>query len=133
MKLTLLLAEAATTHPDGTVSILRAGINRAVNHTAPIPLAAALVARVDGDINEGASNHKFSVRLFNEDGRDVIPKVEGGFVLPPEWGAVNLVFNLQAAFPKHGRYSFHLNVDDIHHAQWSVEVTPHPPRAPKSG
>jgi len=132
MKLTLLLAEAATTHPDGTVSILRAGINRAVNHKAPIPLAAALVARVDGDVNEGGSNHRFTVRLLNEDGRDVIPKVEGGFVLPQDWGAVNLVFNLQAAFPKHGRYAFHLNVDDIHHAQWSVDVTPRAPEGTKA-
>ena len=132
MKLTLLLAEAATTHPDGTVSILRAGINRAVNKTAPIPLAAALVARVDGDISEGDSKHRFTMRLLNEDGKDVIPKVDGGFVLPPEWGAVNLVFNFQAAFPRHGRYAFHLNVDDIHHAQWSVEVTPRAPGAPKA-
>jgi len=127
MKVTLILAEAATAHPDGTVSMLRAGINRAVNATAPIPLNAALVARVEGDVSEGGSRHTFTVRLLNEDGRDVIPKVEGGFVMPPEWGAVNLVLNFQAVFPKHGRFAFHFDVDGTNHAQWSVEVASRPP------
>ena len=132
MKIRLLLAEAATAHPDGTVSMLRAGINRAVNHTAPIPLSAALVARVDGDITEGGSNHKFTLRLMNEDGKDVIPKLEGQFQLPPDGGSVNVVMNLQASFPRHGRYSFYLNVDGVQHEQWPVEVTaqaPGPKRA----
>jgi hypothetical protein len=130
MKVTLLLAESATVHHDGTVSMLRAGINRAVNKTAPIPLAAALVARIEGDPSEGGTSHKFKVRLLNEDGRDAIAKVEGGFVMPPDWGAVNLVMNFQAAFPKHGRYAFHIDGDDALHAQWSVEVTAEPPRPP---
>lgn len=129
MKITLLLAESASAHPDGTVSLLRAGINRAVNPTAPVPLVAALVARVDGDVSEGGSRHGFKVRLLDEDGRDVIPKVEGSFVLPPEWGAVNLVINFQAAFPRHGRFAFHFSVDDNLHAQWSVDVAAKPPDA----
>jgi hypothetical protein len=127
MKIRLLLAEAATAHPDGTVSMLRAGINRCVNATAPIPLSAALVARVDGDLNEGGSSHTFTLRLMNEDGKDVIPRLEGQFQLPPDGGSVNVILNLQAAFPGHGRFSFYLNVDNAHHEQWPVEVTAHPP------
>jgi hypothetical protein len=129
MKLTLLLAEAATAHPDGTVSMLRAGINRAVNATAPVPLAASLVARIEGDPSEGGSRHTFTVRLLNEDGRDVLPKMEGGFVMPQEWGAVNLVMNFQTMFPSHGHYAFHLTVDNFLNAQWSVDVTAKPPGA----
>lgn len=130
MKITLFLAEAATAHPDGTVSMLRAGINRAVNATAPIPLTAALVARIEGDVSEGGSTHRFAVRLKNEDGRDVMSKIEGEFTLPPEWGAVNLVMNFQSMFPRHGRYAFHISIDDALHAQWSVDVASQPTGSP---
>jgi hypothetical protein len=128
MKVRLLLAESATAHPDGTVSMLRAGINRLVNAKEPIPLVAALVARVEGEMSEGGNAHKFTLRLMDEDGKDVIPRLEGQFQLPPDGGTVNVVLNLQAAFPRHGRYSFYMNIDGVQHEQWAVDVTPNPPR-----
>ena len=43
MKAKLILAEAATAHPDGTVSILRAGINKVVGSKPPFNLQATLI------------------------------------------------------------------------------------------
>lgn len=41
MRAVITLAEAATRHPDGTVSVLRAGINRVSGAHAPFILHAA--------------------------------------------------------------------------------------------
>lgn len=130
MRVTLILAEAATSHPDGTVSMLRAGISRIWYPTEPAPLIAALVARIETDLSEGGTRHGFAIRLLNEDGQDMASKLEGHFEAPSGGGAMHVVLGLQTAFPKYGRYGFHINVDGTRHDTWMLDVQP-PPEAKK--
>lgn len=65
-------------------------------------------------IEEGI--HQFKVRFSDEDGREILPAMEGQIPIKVPPGApyvtVNLVFNLQnVQFPKAGEYSIDLAVD----------------------
>jgi mRNA interferase RelE/StbE len=49
LKAKLLVGEAATGHPDGTLSILRAGITHVWGDSPPVPFQGALVARIEAE------------------------------------------------------------------------------------
>jgi len=78
VKVTLLLGEAATAHPDGTVSILRAGINRVWGPKLPVPLIASLVVKIDAEPVESGS-HLVDIRIIDTDGKDIAPRLSGNF------------------------------------------------------
>jgi len=75
MKGTLLLAEAATTHPDGTVSVLRAGITHVWAQVAPMQFQGMIVVRFVSDIGDQGP-HSFDLRCFDEDGGSVLPPLQ---------------------------------------------------------
>ncbi len=126
MKVTLLLAEAATNHPDGTVSMLRAGIQRLWSAKLPASLSGSLVVRIETDLAEGGTDHEFTLRVLDEDGRDVIPKLPGKFSVPAGGGNINLVINFQCQFPSHGTFGFHVNLDRQLQDSWKLVVSPPP-------
>src|SRR4051812_1524618 len=74
MKAKMLLAEAATGHPDGTISMLRAGINQVWVQQPPFGLHASLVSRIEAELGD-AGTHQFDLRCMNDDGAEVMPKM----------------------------------------------------------
>lgn len=122
MKVTVILAEAATNHPDGTVSMLRAGIQRLWSPQVPAALMGALVVRIEGETGETAGEHAFTLRVLDQDGKDVMPKLPGKFGLPDGAGAINLVINFQVQFPAYQTYGFYVNIDNVKYDQWRLTV-----------
>jgi hypothetical protein len=117
----LILAEHATAHQDGTLSILRSGINAAWGKL-PVPFQGALATRIEGDLGDSGS-HRFDLRCMNSDGADVMPKLQGGFEVPKGGGVMNFVLSISMQFPGYGSYTFVLRVDDVQLDSWSISVT----------
>ena len=126
MKAKMILAEAATGHPDGTVSMLRAGITHVwTQPNPPFGIQAALVSRIEADIGD-AGQHQFDLRCMNDDGAEVMPRLSGHFAVAAGGGANNVILNFNTPIPKHGRYTFVLRVDNVQLDQCTVQVSPAP-------
>ena len=82
MKARLLLAEAATAHPDGTISMLRAGITNVWGDKPPVQLQASLVTRIESDPGD-VGKHAVEIFLIDADGKEVMPKLSGEFEVYP--------------------------------------------------
>ncbi len=121
MRAKIALAEAATLHPDGTVSILRAFITNIRGSAPPYPFKGCLVVRIVGELNE-IGKHDFELRCMDEDGGDVLPPLKGQFEVPKGGGVVGLILELRVAFKKTGRFMFSLRVDNVEADTYSVSV-----------
>lgn len=95
---------------DGTISLLRAGIDRIGGPALPIPLQATLVARVQGEIGDQGP-HMVELRCMNQDGATVLPRIQGNIDIPQGGGAANLVFRLDVEFKEAGRLTWYLRID----------------------
>ncbi len=129
----MIVGEAATAHPDGTISILRAWINQFFGQAPPFPFRGAIIARIEAEIGDSGS-HRFDLRCLNEDGGDVLPKLEGTFEVPPGGGSIAFVLNPQVQFAKTGKFLFVLRIDQVQLAEWPIRVAQiqpgaHPPQA----
>ena len=122
MKVDLILAEAGTNHPDGTISLLRAGITNVWRETPPIPLTGVLAVRLETETGEGG-NHSLEVTVRDEDGKSISPTLKAEFKAPDDMGRVNLLLGFQVAFPKFGKYEFMAAVDKIKYAHWLITAS----------
>jgi hypothetical protein len=77
VKARLLLAEAATSHPDGTFSVLRAGVTNVWGEKPPVNLQASLVTRIDADLGD-VDDHRIEIMCMDEDGKEVMLAGDGG-------------------------------------------------------
>ena len=121
MKAKLTLAEAATAHHDGTVSILRSGINRVTASGPPFYLQASLIVRIESDITDQGSHH-LEVRCLGEDGQQSMPPVIGNFNVAESGGNTTLILGINTGFPKTGRYIFYVRVDNFALDEWAITV-----------
>lgn len=125
MKAKMILAEAATGHPDGTISMLRAGITHVWVQNPPYALQAALVSRIEAEMGDSGA-HQFDLRCMNDDGAEAMPKMQGQFNVPQGGGVNNLILNFQTALPRPGRYTFVLRVDNVQLDICTIQVTQTP-------
>lgn len=131
MKGQLLLAEAATTNHDGTISLLRGGITNAWAVKAPIPLQGALVMRFIPEMGD-QGRHTFDLLCLGPDGERMLPPIAGQFDAPASGGGANVILGLNMAFPKPGRFVFVLRVDNVQVADLTLTITEQPmPAQPK--
>jgi hypothetical protein len=132
VKAHLTLADAASPHPDGTISMLRSGINQFWGQSLPISISGALVIRIETNLGD-FGNHQFDLRCFDTDGAMVIAPLEGQFSAPRGEGVVNLVLGVSARLPKFGRYEFVLRIDNHQQDTWTFTATAlQPPSTPTS-
>ena len=129
MKARMTLAEAATGHPDGTLSMLRAGITHTWGQL-PVGLQAALAVRIEGEMGD-AGPHEFDLRCMDTDGAEVMPQLKGQFEVPKGGGVMNFVLNFSMGFPQHGRYTFVLRVDNVQQDNWQIPIAENPPGGAK--
>jgi hypothetical protein len=126
VKAKLLLGEAATGHPDGTVSILRAGITHAWGDGPQVPFQGALIARVEADSGDAGPAHTFDLRCMDADGTNIMPPLSGQFIVQKGGGLNNIILGMQMMFPKHGEYTFVLRVDNVQLDSWKVTAAAPP-------
>lgn len=126
MKARLLLAEAATSHPDGTFSVLRAGVTNVWGDKPPVNLQASLVTRIDADLGD-VGDHRIEIMCMDEDGKEVMPKLEGNFQVARGGGHNNILLNFGFGFPAFGIYTFVVRVDGMQYDTWSLRAAPAPP------
>lgn len=122
MEATLILADAATGHPDGTFSLLRGGITELhIKPNTPPVFRGALVARILVEPSE-AGKHSFKIVCTNDDGHLIGREFEGEFGVAKGGGAVNLTLTMQVPFPCVGRYTFAIAVDSRQLDSWTIEA-----------
>ena len=121
MKGKLILAEHATGHPDGTFSMLKAGIDRMQASKMPAPFKAALVVRIEPDVAD-QGEHTFDIRCMDADGKQVLQGQRGKFKAPESGGTLNLILSMAGSFPNTGNFSFYLRIDNVEVDSWTVRV-----------
>ncbi|MBI4564499.1 MAG: hypothetical protein HY716_07400 [Planctomycetes bacterium] len=122
MKAHIIMADAASMHPDGTFSLLRGGITTVnIAKGRPLFFKGAMVARVLSEPGESGP-HEFRIRCVDDDGKPVAQDLDGKFEIPPQGGTVQLVLDMQIVFPKFGRYEFSLAVNRRQMDAWMIEV-----------
>ena len=126
MKARLLLAEAATSHPDGTFSVLRAGVTNVWGDKPPVNLQASLVTRIDADLGD-VGDHRIEIMCMDEDGKEVMPKLDGQFAVARGGGHNNILLNFGFGFPAFGLYTFVVRVDGMQYDTWTLKASPTPP------
>jgi hypothetical protein len=127
MKARIVVAESATGHPDGTVSMLRAGITHVWGEKPPLALQAALVVRIEFDIGD-EGDHQFDLKSMDADGKEILPKLSGKFGVPKAGpGSFHLILGFNIAFKGFGRYVFVFRVDSVQQDTWTVTASPKPP------
>jgi hypothetical protein len=110
MKAQLILADAVSSHPDGTVSLLRGGIDHVtVPEGQPCIFKGGLAARFTAGASE-VGRHEFKIKCVNEDGVGVGLEAAGNFEIR-QLGGVSLGFSLELIFPRPGAYTFSVSVD----------------------
>lgn len=132
----ILLADAASQHPDGTFSILRAGVDRVFGPSEPLAFRGALIARVKAGLSE-AGEHAFSLRCTDYDGQPIMPPIEGRFLVPKPGGGMQFIVNLGLQLPRYGQYAFAFLIDGEEHDSWTLSAVraeaPPPPSPPRAG
>jgi len=122
VKAWILLADAASAHPDGTFSLLRGGITELnVPRGQPLAFQGAFVVRVFGSIGD-AGPHELAIRVTSEDGKSVAPNLQGNFNIPPGGGATQVVASFNLIFPAYGRYTFFLTIDRQQADSWEIKA-----------
>lgn len=121
MRAYLTFAQAATAHQDGTVSILRSGINIVWSAPdQPVVMDGAVVGRIQMD-PEDRGPHKFEIKAADTaDGKELLPNISGEFEAPTDGGFLNLLFNVAFTLPKPVKFDFELVVDQQKLAAWRV-------------
>ena len=125
MRAQLTLAEAAASHPDGTMSILRAGFDRVFGDRAPYPLNAALVIRIKSEMGD-VGKHRFDIKGLDQDGASILPALEGEFEVAKGGGTSAFILGMHVVFEKAGTYVFVLRVDNVQLDDWTVHVGQRP-------
>ena len=127
MKARLLLAEAATSHPDGTISMLRAGITNVWGDKPPVNLQASLVTRIEAEMGD-VGNHQIEIMCLDEDGKEIMPKLEGQFQVARGGGHNNILLNFGFGFPSFGVFVFVVRIDNVQYDSWSIRAGQAPPQ-----
>jgi hypothetical protein len=121
MKAFLILGDAASQHPDGTFSILRAGIDRIGSPGLPASFQGALVVRMAADIGDSGA-HTFDLRCLDADGGMVIPQISGQFAVPAGGGTNVIILNIGMMFQKYGDFVFVFRVDNHIQGEWLLRT-----------
>lgn len=122
MQARITLCEYASLNPDGTVTMVRAGINRARGTKLPITLNATLVVEMKFERSESGP-HNYSIGCVDEDGRRVLQPLTGTFEVPSSGGtASRVLIGFAAKFEKQGSYEFFIVIDRNQQDIWPVKI-----------
>lgn len=117
-----LLADAASTPPDGKLYILGGAFEELRATTFPVTHPAmSLVLRLKLHPTECDREHRLTIELWDTEGQRIGPQLAGPFRAqrrqdyPGRHSYVSLVFNLLGLqFAAPGEYNFHISVNGQH-------------------
>ena len=124
MEIKLLLAEAATMHPDGTFSALRAGIDRAWG-PLPVLVKGAIIIRFRAATSESGS-HDWKLCVLDQDGGKAAPDLQGQFQVPDQGGTAHMIISFSLAFRAYGPHVFHFVADNLKQEEWPLLIQENP-------
>jgi hypothetical protein len=133
LKGSLLVADSARSHPDGTFSLLRGGIDRVqVPADQPLIHRGSVVARLAGTAAE-AGKHRFTLKVEAESREVVAPDIVGAFEIPPGGGGAVAVLDFGFRLTAPGAYRLVLFAGDQQLDTWRVIVEVAPALMPSGG
>lgn len=103
------MAEAATGHPDGTFSMLKAGVDTYASDAPPFVIFGVAVARLSFTRAE-AGEHVVRVRFLDGE-TDLLPAIEIHVDVPKEDIHVNFIHKVAQKIEKAGKFRLVLLVD----------------------
>ena len=122
MRTLMLIAEAATIHPDQTFSLLKGGINRfTVPASAACAIRCVVLTRMVAEPTERNVRHMFELHCITEDGKRV-SKMSGNFSFGAEQKIHNLLVETVLNLPGPGNYAFALTINNEERERWPFEV-----------
>jgi len=110
----MLLAEASNTTKDGNVNLLGAGITSWSSKKYPAKASIVCFLRLNF-LSTEAGNHQVALDSINEDGKRIMPRINGTFTIPegvPMYNFLNLIYKITFEFPAPGTYSLHAVIDN---------------------
>ncbi len=113
---TIVLAESATQHPDGTFSLLRGGINHWNVKNLPAQIGFSFIIVLELTPTEVGREHTAELDLLDADGNRILPQVRFPFSIPAQINTVYYKFNLVGVtgpinIIRSGRYSLNISID----------------------
>lgn len=121
MEATMILAEAVTIHPDGTFSMLRGGISHAWGQL-PLRFKGAVLVHFRAELSENGP-HEWGLCMIDQDGKDVMPRVQGSFQVPPGGGSGSFAMDFICSFSEYGECSLRLTLGRQEEKRWNLHVT----------
>jgi hypothetical protein len=116
------VCEAANISQGGNLNVL--GIFQNINsETFPVTFAKMIyVASIEFHRSE-VGRHIFKVNFIDDDGKSVIPPLEGEFFVHEQNLSANLLLGIEGiVFPKAGTYAIDLTIDHQHMATDNIQM-----------
>ena len=112
----ILLAESATQHPDGTFSLLRGGIDNWNVKNLPTQIGFSFIIVLELSPTEVGRQHTAELDLLDADGNRILPQVKAPFSISPRINTVYYKFNLVGVtgpinITRSGRFSLNISID----------------------
>lgn len=112
----ILLCDSATSHPDGTFSLLRGGIDNWNVQTFPTQIRFSFVVILELVSTEVGRMHTAELDVIDADGNRVLPQAKIPFSIPLRVNVTRYKWNLVGGnmilpIPKMGKYSLQVGVD----------------------
>ena len=121
----LIFAEAATPHPDGTISMLRVGLDRFRVRSVPVTIECFAVTRLTLTADD-AGQHEVVLRMVDGNDKRVLQDSTTTFSAPAQDGRINIINRVRVAIERHGKFKVTLTVDGKELDQLSLFVEPAP-------
>ncbi len=110
-----LLCDSATTHPDGTFSLLRGGINNWNIKTFPAHVSFSFIIVIELMAEEVEKEHLAELDIIDDDGKKLLPRRQMVFKINKKEDILkykyNLIGGINVKIDKEGKYSLHFFVD----------------------
>lgn len=120
---TMIFSEHVSPNQDGTVTILRAGINNVWRDTLPVPLQGALLVRIIADQADDGE-HLLEIKLLDAQDKDAGLSASGRLGVRGHGGAIMLSLLCDVLLPAYGKYRFVTYLDGTRQTcDWEVTVS----------
>lgn len=120
----IIACEFANLMPDGRFNVLAGGISRIFSTAYPTNTKLALVMQIQAEAGEvGMGPHALSIRLMDEDGKDVLPVIKTEMRFDPGRRDHSMVVDMgYLKIRRPGRYGFSVLIGGREEAHWSIEA-----------
>lgn len=123
----ILLCEHASSHPDGTFSLLRGGIDNWNAQAFPTQIRFGFVVILELLSIEVGRTHIAELDIVDADGNRILPQTKISFSIPIKVNVTRYKWNLVGGdmfvlIPKTGKYSLHIGVDGHHLSSIEFQV-----------